>query len=351
VKDTLKPGLRGEHVFHVPESKTVPRLYPEASEFQLMPRVFATGFLVGLVEWTCLRVVNPHLDWPREQTVGTHLDLSHTAATPPGMTVQVDAELIAVEGRKLVFRVSATDGKDVISEGRHERFVVDAARFGERVAKKGAEAGIAVPQNVESTASGPRFDPRPVTLEGTHVRLEPLAAKHVAGLFEAGRDASIWRYLPRLPFATEDDARSFVEAAMEGTAKGSEVAFASVSLADGRVVGSTRYLDIRRGDRALEIGWTWLTTAAQRTPVNTECKYLLLRHAFDDLGAVRVQLKTDARNERSQRAIERIGGLREGVLRRHMTLPDGHVRDTVMYGITDLEWPAVKARLEERLRR
>ena len=142
MKESLRPGLRAEHRFVVPDSKTVPALYPEAPEFQEMPRVFATGFLVGLVEWACLRVVNPHLDWPQEQTVGTHVDLSHAAATPPGMTVTVEAELVAVEGRKLTFRVSAHDGKDRVTEGRHERFVIDGPRFRERVAAKAAAAGV-----------------------------------------------------------------------------------------------------------------------------------------------------------------------------------------------------------------
>jgi fluoroacetyl-CoA thioesterase len=143
MKQSLEPGLRGELSFCVPDTKTVPHLYPEAPEFQVMPRVFATGFLVGLVEWACLRVVNPHLDWPREQTVGTHVDLSHAAATPPGMTVTVKAELVAVEGRKLTFVFSAHDGADLITEGRHERFVIDAERFLPRVAAKAAAAGVA----------------------------------------------------------------------------------------------------------------------------------------------------------------------------------------------------------------
>ncbi|MCC6641302.1 MAG: thioesterase family protein [Deltaproteobacteria bacterium] len=145
MKDTLRPGLSGTLSFRIPETKTVPHLYPEAPEFEAMPRVFATGFLVGLVEWACLRVVNPHLDWPREQTVGTHVDLSHTAATPPGMTVTVKADLVAVDGRKLSFRVSAHDGADLVTEGRHERFVVDAARFVSRVDEKAARAGVATP--------------------------------------------------------------------------------------------------------------------------------------------------------------------------------------------------------------
>jgi predicted thioesterase/RimJ/RimL family protein N-acetyltransferase len=348
VKDSLQAGLRGELVFRVPDTKTVPQLYPEAAEFQEMPRVFATGFLVGLVEWACLRVVNPHLDWPREQTVGTHVDLSHAAATPPGMTVTVTAELLSVEGRKLVFSVAARDGVDLVTEGRHARVVIDAERFGQRVKAKAEKAGL-VAQPAAARDVG--FDPRPTSLAGEHVRLEPLAPHHAEGLFEAGRHREIWRHLPGAPFAAPEDARRYVEAAVRGTGAGSEVAFAVLRRSDGRVVGTTRYLDIRRGDRALEIGWTWLTPAVQRTPVNTECKYLLLRHAFETLGAVRVQLKTDLRNERSQAAIVRIGATREGVLRRHMTLPDGHVRDTVMFGITDADWPGVKARLEEMLRR
>lgn len=136
MKESLKPGLRYEHKFVVPSSKTVPALYPEAEEFVTMPEVFATGYLVGLLEWTCIKCVNPHLDWPREQTVGTHIDVSHEAATPPGLEVTATVELIAVEGRKLVFSVEAHDGVDVISRGRHERFVIDRERFDARVGQK-----------------------------------------------------------------------------------------------------------------------------------------------------------------------------------------------------------------------
>ena len=136
MRETLKPGLTHEFSYRVPPEKTVPHLYAESAEFQQMPRVFATGFMVGLVEWTCLQALNPHLDWPREQTVGTHVNLSHSAPTPPGLTVVVRVRLTQVEGRKLVFDVSATDGVDVIAEGTHERFIIDAGRFDERVAKK-----------------------------------------------------------------------------------------------------------------------------------------------------------------------------------------------------------------------
>ena len=119
-------------------TKTVPALYPESDEFVAMPEVFATGFLVGLLEWTCILAINPHLDWPREQTVGTHIDVSHTAATPPGLSVTATVELIAVEGRKLTFRVEAHDGVETISSGRHERYVIDRAQFDAKVAGKQA---------------------------------------------------------------------------------------------------------------------------------------------------------------------------------------------------------------------
>lgn len=136
MKDSLQPGLRFAHRFVVPPSKTVPALFPEAEEFSAMPEVFATGFLVGLLEWTCILALKPHLDWPAEQTVGTHIDVSHEAATPPGMTVTATAELLAVEGKKLVFAVEAHDGVDRIARGRHERFVIDRAKFDARLTGK-----------------------------------------------------------------------------------------------------------------------------------------------------------------------------------------------------------------------
>ncbi len=129
MKDSLQPGITHEFRFRVPESKTVPALYPESPEFQAMPRVFATGFLVGLIEWACIRAVHAHLDWPREQTVGTHVNLSHLAATPPGLEVVVRVRLVEVDGRRLMFEVEANDGVDAISRGTHERFVIDAERF------------------------------------------------------------------------------------------------------------------------------------------------------------------------------------------------------------------------------
>jgi fluoroacetyl-CoA thioesterase len=140
MKETLRPGLARTFRYRVPESKTVPRIYPEAADFQMMPGVFATGYLVALAEWACIELIKPHLDWPREMTLGTHVDLSHTAATPPGFTVEITATLSAIEGRKLVFSVRAHDGADPIAEGRHERHVIDSARFAQKIADKSRRA-------------------------------------------------------------------------------------------------------------------------------------------------------------------------------------------------------------------
>jgi len=138
MKDTLKPGIRYQHRFILPPSKTVPALYPEAGEFVAMPEVFATGFLVGFLEWACIKAINPHLDWPQEQSVGTHIDVSHEAATPPGLEVTASVELIGVEGRKLIFAVSAHDGVDLISRGRHERVVINKEKFDAKMVTKAA---------------------------------------------------------------------------------------------------------------------------------------------------------------------------------------------------------------------
>jgi len=143
MKDTLQPGLTFEFKYRVPENKTVPYLYPEAPEFQLMPKVLATGYMVGLLEWACLQAIKPHLDWPNEQSVGTLVNFTHSAATPPGMTVTVRVKLEKVEDRKLSFSVVADDGLDKISEGTHERFVIDAARFNRKLAEKVARAASA----------------------------------------------------------------------------------------------------------------------------------------------------------------------------------------------------------------
>ena len=136
MKNALEPGLTFEFKYKVPENKTVPHLYPESSEFQAMPRVLATGFMVGLFEWACIRFINPYIDWPREQSVGIDVKLSHIAATPPGLTVTVNGKLEAVEGRKLVFSIKAHDGIDTISEGTHDRFIIDAAKFNDKMEAK-----------------------------------------------------------------------------------------------------------------------------------------------------------------------------------------------------------------------
>ncbi|MFA7350632.1 MAG: thioesterase family protein [Methylotenera sp.] len=136
MKDTLKVGIRYEHKFRVPQSKTVPALYPESEEFVAMPEVFATGFLVGLLEWACIKAINPHLGWPQEQTVGTHINVSHEAATPPGLVVTATVELVEVDGRKLIFAVEAHDGVDLISRGHHERFIINKEKFDAKLGSK-----------------------------------------------------------------------------------------------------------------------------------------------------------------------------------------------------------------------
>jgi fluoroacetyl-CoA thioesterase len=136
MKETLKPGIKFEHKFLVPSSKTVPALYPEAEEFLAMPEVFATGFMVGFLEWACIKCINPHIDWPTEQTVGTHINVSHQAATPPGLEVTASVELVEVDGRRLVFQVEAHDGVEVISKGRHERYIINREKFDAKVGEK-----------------------------------------------------------------------------------------------------------------------------------------------------------------------------------------------------------------------
>lgn len=136
MRDTLREGMTFELRYAVPEDKTVPHLYPEAEEFQQMPHVFATGFMVGLFEWACIKALRPHLDWPREQTVGTHVNFSHIAATPPGLTVTVKGRLDRIEGRRLSFSIGADDGVDRISEGTHERFIIYPEKFNQKVAEK-----------------------------------------------------------------------------------------------------------------------------------------------------------------------------------------------------------------------
>jgi RimJ/RimL family protein N-acetyltransferase len=184
---------------------------------------------------------------------------------------------------------------------------------------------------------------KPVTLTGQVVRLEPLSETHIAGLAAIGLNDDIWRWMPYGFLRSKDDIRNWVRDLLNRT---TDVPFAVIHLASGRVAGATRYMDIHPKDYALEVGGTWYGVEFQRTAVNTEAKYLLLRHAFEDLKCVRIQIKTDLRNERSQKAIERIGAVREGVLRNNMIMPDGYYRSSVYYSILNNEWPAVKARLE-----
>ncbi len=191
----------------------------------------------------------------------------------------------------------------------------------------------------------------PVTLEGSTVRLEPLTEAHVPGLAKVGCDDRIWKLMLYGLIRSEDDMRVWVRHLLDGQKAGSDLPFAVIHKASGRIAGATRYMEIRPEHKGLEIGGTWYGLEFQHTRVNTESKYLLLRYAFETLEAIRVQFKADVRNERSWRAIERIGAKREGVLRNHYILPDGVRRDSVYYSITDNEWPRVKERLEEMLGR
>jgi N-acetyltransferase len=188
----------------------------------------------------------------------------------------------------------------------------------------------------------------PVTLEGAVVRLEPLAAEHLEDLIAIGLDPELWRFTASRA-ATPDEMSVYVETALAERRSGASLPFVTVERATGRVVGSTRFGNISPEHRRCEIGWTWIARPWQRTAVNTEAKYLMLRHAFEEWGCVRVELKTSARNERSRRAILRIGAREEGTLRQHMINADGSRRDTVYFSIIDREWPGVRARLEARL--
>jgi RimJ/RimL family protein N-acetyltransferase len=189
----------------------------------------------------------------------------------------------------------------------------------------------------------------PVTLESALVRLEPLGLVHAEALLAAAQDESIWRYLLTPMPTSLADMHAIVTSALEGQTAGQMLPFATIERASNTPIGSTRYLNIEPANRGLEIGWTWLTPRVQRTGINTECKYLLLCHAFETLGALRVQLKTDSRNLNSQRAIERLGAIKEGVLRKVVILHNGYQRSSVFYSILDDEWPTVKAGLETKM--
>jgi RimJ/RimL family protein N-acetyltransferase len=192
----------------------------------------------------------------------------------------------------------------------------------------------------------------PLVLESEHVRLEPLTVSHASDLFSVARDEDIWRWLSSAPPNDIGEMRGWIAGLLAAQSGGFELPFAVVDKRTGRAIGSTRYLAIVPIHQQLEIGGTWSGRAHWRTAVNTECKYILLRHAFESLGCVRVQFMTDLRNERSQRAIERLGAKREGVMRKFRIIAkDGYHRSNVCYSIIDDEWPEVKTRLETMLRR
>lgn len=190
----------------------------------------------------------------------------------------------------------------------------------------------------------------PVTLEGRHVRLEPLAQAHHAALCAIGLDPELWELIP-YRVATPEDLAAYIQTARDAQTAGSALPFATVHSPSGQVVGSTRYLNIDQANRRLEIGATWIAAPWRRTAVNTEAKYLMLRHAFETLGCIRVELKTDSLNQRSRNAIRRIGAVEEGTLRQHMITWSGRLRDSVYFSILDSEWPRVKQDLEQKLAR
>lgn len=190
----------------------------------------------------------------------------------------------------------------------------------------------------------------PVTLEGKFIRLEPQSVKHIPDFLAASEPEEIWTYLPFGPFKTSEEWRRMIDGGSQTLPRRS-LWFAIIRRTDEHAIGATGYNQIFHADCAIEIGGTWLHPSVWRTSVNTECKYLMLRHAFETLGCHRVQLKTDARNIRSQRAIERLGAVREAVLRKQMITRGGFVRDSFVYSILDTEWRAVKTRLEGFLNR
>ena len=195
------------------------------------------------------------------------------------------------------------------------------------------------------------MDIEPTQLHGNLVRLEPLAEAHASDLYDAGRDPALWTFKPVAAPGSVAEMAELVARTVQEQVAGRCLPFAVVERESGRAVGETRFHNFAHRDRGLEIGWTWLAPRVQRTGVNTECKFLLLRHAFERLGAVRVQFRTHHLNTNSQRALERLGAVREGVLRRHMLMPDGSYRDSVYFSILDSEWPTVRTHLEGLMQR
>ncbi len=190
----------------------------------------------------------------------------------------------------------------------------------------------------------------PVTLEGSEIRLEPLSLDHLRGLTEVGLDAEIWRWMLS-SISTPGELRSWLEAALDAAQEGREVPFATIERGSGRVIGSTRYLNVDGHHRRLEIGYTWVAPAWQRTAANSEAKLLLLRHAFETLGALRVEFKTDSLNERSRAALAGIGATEEGTLRNHMVTDSGRRRHSTYFSVIEEEWPRVRQHLEARVAR
>ena len=189
---------------------------------------------------------------------------------------------------------------------------------------------------------------RPVVLEGRHVRLEPLSIGHHDALCEVGLDDDLWRWIPK-PVRSRDDMLDYIRTALQWQTDGTALPFVTIDRSSDRVIGSTRYMNIDQPNRHVEIGATWIGRAWQRTAVNTEAKYLMLCHAFEKLDCIRVELKTDALNERSRNAILRIGAKQEGIFRSHVICADGRLRDSVYFSIIHTEWPEAKKALEERL--
>ena len=194
------------------------------------------------------------------------------------------------------------------------------------------------------------MDIEPITITGKIVRLEPLAEEHIPDLVRVGLEPEIWHYMRYGKIESTEQLTAWVQEMLALRDEGTDLPFAVIYLASGQAIGCTRYLNIDMPNRSLEIGGTWYGLDYQGTQVNTECKYLLIRHAFEDLGCVRVWFKSDRRNLRSQHALEKLGVVKEGVLRNHMVLPDGYVRDSVVYSLIPDEWPQVKTKLETRLR-
>lgn len=188
----------------------------------------------------------------------------------------------------------------------------------------------------------------PVVLEGSHVRLEPLTREHFDDLVEVALDPEIWRWTTERALSP-GELRDWIDRALAMRDTGMAMPFATVALPHGKAIGGTRFATYSPADRRVEIGWTWIGRDWQRTVVNTEAKYLMLTHAFEALGCIRVELRTDVNNERSRAAILRIGAKEEGILRKHSTTATGRVRDTIYYSILDEEWPSVKEGLEARL--